>query len=84
MNKNLPNNGIKCVIQSLWSSFYVYRTLCLYCVPVSLARYIKVHLQIGGELSSFGQTNQLTNVTKCTVFLGYLIAFMAEFFNEDK
>ena len=38
------------VNRSLWSSFYVYRTLCLYCAPVSLARYEKVHLQIGGEL----------------------------------
>ena len=27
------------VNRSLWSSFYVYRTLCLYCAPVSLARY---------------------------------------------
>ena len=30
----------------------VYRTLCLYCAPVSLVRYEKVHLQCGGELCS--------------------------------
>ena len=56
---------------NVWSSFYVYITLCLKCAPVSLARYEKCTSRLEGnyEGSNFWASNffQTVNTPKSCI-----------------